>query len=85
MLRFGICWRQIHFFSLCPFISNKVLNLKRVDLQNLAIRKKFFMVTVVRHCNGPNIQSDLSLTQLEKRDGEVEGSQARKLAWEIQN
>lgn len=56
-----------------------------MDFVGLAIRKKIFMVTVVRHCNSPNIQSELPLTQQEKRDGEVGGSQARKLAWEIQN
>lgn len=54
-----------------------------MDFVDLAIRKKFFMVTAVRHCNGPNIQPDLPLTQPEKRDGEVGGSQGRKLAWEI--
>lgn len=47
---------------------------------DLAIRKKFVIVTVMRHGNSPNIQSDLLLTQPEKRDGEMEGSQARKLA-----
>lgn len=43
------------------------------------------MVTVVRHCNGPNIQPDLPLTQPEKRDAEMGESQAGKLAWETQN
>lgn len=37
------------------------------------------MVTVMKHCNNPNIHSDLLLTRLEKRDGEVGGSQARSL------
>lgn len=57
----------------------------RFGFCRLGYKKEIFMVTAVRHCNGPNIQPDLSLTQPEKRDGEVGGSQGRKLAWEIQN
>lgn len=68
-------------------LSLSVHQQQRVDLSfvDLAVSKNFFMVTVVRHCNGPNIQPDLPLTQPEKRDGEVGGSQAGKLAWETQN